>query len=93
MIELAEKGYKTKRRVLKNRSVQGDRWIDKSSLYKIFNNCTYVGEVEHKGVIYPGAHEAIISSKLWDQVHRILKDNSRYRADQGRSLNVSDILL
>ena len=67
---------------LRTPNVQGDRRIDKSALYKLFNICTYVVEIEYKGVIYPGAHSPIIDRKLWDQVHGILKDNCRYRADQ-----------
>ena len=34
--------------------------FDKGVVYKLLNNRTYVGEVEHKGVAYPGEHEAIV---------------------------------
>jgi hypothetical protein len=40
--------------------------IDKGDVYKLLNNRTYVGEVAHKGQVYPGEHQAIISRELWD---------------------------
>jgi site-specific DNA recombinase len=39
----------------------------------------------HKGVAYPGEHEAIIERKLWDQVHAILKESPRNRAAISRA--------
>ncbi len=33
---------------------QARRTIDKSDIYKMLNNRTYVGEVTHKGNVYPG---------------------------------------
>jgi hypothetical protein len=68
--ELNAAGHSTKR---------GKRF-DKGTLYKLLNNRTYVGEVEHKGAAYPGEHEAIISRDTWDRVHAILAENARRRA-------------
>jgi site-specific DNA recombinase len=39
----------------------------------------------HKGVSYPGEHQAIIERKLWDQVHAILKQGPRRRAASARA--------
>src|SRR5262249_47406963 len=39
----------------------------------------------HKGNIYPGEHQAIISRDLWDQAHAIFADSPRKRAMQSRS--------
>ena len=47
--------------------------INKADIYKLLNNRTYVGEAVHKGNVYPGEHQAIISRELWDRVHRILR--------------------
>jgi hypothetical protein len=58
--------------------------IDKGCLYKLLNNRTYVGEASHKGQVYPGEHKAIISRELWDQVHAILKESPRARANKHR---------
>ena len=48
--ELNAAGHRTKR----------GKPFDKGIVYKLLNNRTYVGEVEHKGAAYPGEHEAII---------------------------------
>jgi site-specific DNA recombinase len=59
--------------------------IDKGALYKLLNNRTYVGDAVHKGVAYPGEHDAIIDRTLWDQVHAILKESPRKRAARSRA--------
>ena len=59
--------------------------LDKGVLYRILNNRVYIGEAVHKGVSYPGEHQAIIDRKLWDQAHAILKENPRRRAASARA--------
>ena len=54
--------------------------VDEGCLYKLLNNRTYIGKAVHKGTVYPGEHEAIISQALWDKVHSILADSPRLRA-------------
>jgi len=46
--------------------------IDKGALYKILNNPLYVGDIRHKGVCYPGEHEAIITRGQWEVVQAAL---------------------
>ncbi|AWL98042.2 recombinase family protein [Bradyrhizobium ottawaense] len=59
--------------------------LDKGVLYKILHNRVYLGEAVHKGTSYPGEHEAIIDQKLWDQVHAILQESPRKRANNSRA--------
>jgi DNA invertase Pin-like site-specific DNA recombinase len=59
--------------------------LDKGVLYKMLNNRVYIGEAVHKGTSYPGEHEPIIDRKLWDQVHAILKESPRKRANNTRA--------
>ena len=59
--------------------------IDKSLLYKLLNNPVYLGEIRHKDKTYPGAHEAVIDRKTWDDVQAILATNHRTRANQTRA--------
>ena len=59
--------------------------IDKGYLYKLLNNRVYAGEAVHKGVAYPGEHEAIIDRVLWDRVHAILRESPRKRAANTRA--------
>ena len=46
--------------------------VDKGYIYKLLNNRTYIGKAVHKGTVYSGEHEAIISQALWDKVRSIL---------------------
>jgi site-specific DNA recombinase len=59
--------------------------LDKGVLYRLLNNRVYIGDAVHKGIAYPGEHEAIIDRKLWDQAHAILKQGPRKRAASTRA--------
>lgn len=59
--------------------------VDKSFLYRLLNNRTYLGEAVHKGKAYPGEHKAIISRDLWDKAHSILAESPRVRAGRARA--------
>lgn len=66
------------------RSKRG-RPIDKGFLYKLLRNRVYIGEAVHKGISYPGEHQAIITPELWDAVHAILQESPRQRAANTRT--------
>jgi site-specific DNA recombinase len=59
--------------------------LDKGVLYRLLNNRVYLGEAVHKGASYPGEHKGIIDRQLWDQVHAILKESPRKRANLARA--------
>ena len=59
--------------------------INKGDIYKLLNNCTYVGEASHKGNVFKGEHTAIISRELWDAVHANLSESARARANKNRA--------
>ncbi len=59
--------------------------IDKGDVYKLLNNRTYVGEAAHKGQVYPGEHKAIVARELWDEVHGVLRESPRARANKNRN--------
>jgi DNA invertase Pin-like site-specific DNA recombinase len=61
------------------------RVIDKGSLYRILRNQVYIGLAVHKGVAYPGEHEAIIGQSLWDRTQSILRESPRVRACRSRA--------
>src|SRR5690242_14973708 len=66
-------------------TTRSGRPINKGDIYKLLNNRTYVGEVEHKGQIYPGEHQAIVPRDLWDRVHELLQESPRARANKNRT--------
>jgi hypothetical protein len=39
----------------------------------------------HKGTAYPGEHNAIIDTRLWEQVHDIMGESPRKRANNSRT--------
>ena len=83
--ELNAAGYRTKvwtTRQGKRRP--GRRW-DKGHLYRLLNNRKVIGEVTHRGEVYPGEHDAIVSRALWDKVHAILAKSHRARAGKTRA--------
>ena len=61
------------------------RPFDKGSIYKLLNNRTFLGQVVHKGNVYPGEHQAIVPQDLRDSVHAVLQESPRVRANQNRS--------
>ena len=73
--ELRSRGFRSKQGTL----------IDKGYVYRLLNNRVYRGEAVHKGKAYPGEHEAIIDARLWDQVHAILSESPRKRANNTRT--------
>ena len=60
------------------------RALDKGDVYKLLNLRTYIGEVTHKGSVYPGEHAGIVARDLWDRAHAILQVSPRTRAAQNR---------
>src|SRR4051812_37007198 len=63
-------------------TTKGGKPIDKGDIYKLLNNRTYVGEAAHKGNVYAGEHKGIIPRELWDQVHALLTESPRVRANR-----------
>jgi DNA invertase Pin-like site-specific DNA recombinase len=59
--------------------------IDKGYLYRLLSNRVYRGEAVHKGKVYPGEHEAIVSDVLWGRVHSILGESPRKRGNNSRT--------
>ena len=56
---------------------RGGGTIDKSILWRILTNVTYIGKVAYAGQVYEGEHDAIISPELWQAVQAILTRNGR----------------
>ena len=65
-------------------AAKSGRPLNKGDVYKLLHNRTYVGEVAHKGKVYPGEHEAIVPRELWDRAHAVLRESPRARANRNR---------
>jgi site-specific DNA recombinase len=60
--------------------------VDKSLLYKMLANRTYLGELRHHDQWFPGAHPAVVTGELWDRVQARLATppTLRERVDAGK---------
>ncbi|HZT32815.1 MAG TPA: recombinase family protein [Bryobacteraceae bacterium] len=75
--DLESRGWRTKRWTTGSGQFRGGKPFTKSLLYGILTNAIYTGRVNHKGVLYPGEHEAIIERTTWERVQDILDRNGR----------------
>ena len=83
--ELKLEGVTSKAWTTQDGRVREGKPIDKSIIYKILNNRTYLGELRHKDKWYQAEHPPIIDRQMWDDVHAILSVNTRTRANNTRS--------
>lgn len=75
MKELRLDGVTSKAWTTQEGRVREGKRIDKSLIYKLLGNRTYLGELRHREQWYPGEHEPVIDKKLWDDVQAILTTN------------------
>ncbi|MBF0562264.1 MAG: recombinase family protein [Alphaproteobacteria bacterium] len=85
MRELAAAGHRAKSWTTQDGKERKGGPIDRQALYGYFANRVYLGEAVHKGVAYPGEHEAIIDRDTWGRVHTIISDNTRARGPKPRT--------
>ncbi len=69
--ELAEKGYTTKSWVSRSGKHHKGNPINKSTIYKILCNQVYIGKILHKGTVYEGEHDGIISKETFEKARSI----------------------
>ena len=48
----------------------GAKWIQ-ASVRNVLENPIYAGNIRHKGAVYAGAHEGIVSDETWDAARRV----------------------
>ncbi|MDO9053382.1 MAG: recombinase family protein [Gallionella sp.] len=90
--ELKLDGATSKAWVTQDGKVRTGKPIDKSLLYKLLNNRTYLGELRHKEQWYHAEHPPIIDKSLWDDVQAIMATNGRIRAKTTRVTKVPFLL-
>lgn len=83
--EMRLDGATSKAWVTQDGKVREGKPIDKSLIYKLLNNRTYLGELRHKEQWYPAEHIAIINAKLWGDAQAILASNGRVRGNATRA--------
>jgi len=77
--DLDQKGVRSKQRILTSGRALGGCSFGRGALYHLLRNRIYRGEVEHKGIAYPGEHEGIVDEELWNAVQAKLSGSVRQR--------------
>src|SRR6202171_5338313 len=81
--ELERAGIVSKRREGAGGELSGGKRFSRGALYLMLQNWLYRGNVAHKEKIFPGQHQAIIESELWQAVQDRLAGGPRERAVAG----------
>lgn len=84
--ELGRDGFVTKARITKKQSQTGGKPFSRGHLYTLLSNPVYIGKTKHKGEVYDGRHDPIVTLELWDTVQAGLKGNAPKRR---RSINIA----
>jgi site-specific DNA recombinase len=53
----------------------GGKPFNKSSLFNLLTNPTYIGKIRHHTAIYDGVHEGIVAPEKFEKVQKLLKRN------------------
>jgi site-specific DNA recombinase len=81
---LEERGLSNKSWTTKNGVARGGNRFEKSTMFKLLTNVTYLGKVRYKTDVYDGLHEAIVDEDLFRRVGDMLREN-RTHAGKGYS--------
>lgn len=73
--ELEAQGIRSKSRMSRNGRAYGNTPFSRGALYLMLKNRIYLGKTVHKGKVYPGEHDAIVSRCLFDEVAALLGHN------------------
>lgn len=77
--ELQATDARTKVRMSRAGAAYGGALFTRGGLFHLLSNCIYVGDIGHKGELFPGAHDAIVDRDLWNQVQESLADKAPAR--------------
>src|SRR5436190_762645 len=70
-------GLSTKRSTMAGGIERGGKPFSRGHLYTLLSNPIYIGEIAHKGQLYPGQHPALINADTWAAVRDQLAANAR----------------
>jgi site-specific DNA recombinase len=83
--ELDRRGWCNKIWMTRDGRRRGGLPFDKCRVHKLLTNALYAGKVTHKGQVYTGEHEAIVSQEVFDRVQQQLMRNSRSGVAEARN--------
>ena len=65
--ELATRGL-----VSRTTRVHAGKPLSRSQVHRMLSNPYYIGKIVHKGVVFDGAHEPLVSEEIWHTVQDVL---------------------
>lgn len=83
--ELRLDGVTSKAWTTQDGNVRAGKLIDKSLIYKLLGNRTYLGELRHKDEWFKGEHQPLIEPSTWLAVQSVLKISPRMRGNYTRA--------
>ncbi len=89
-------GLRTKRSTTASGAERGGRSFSRGHIYKLLSNPIYIGEIAHKGQLYPGQHAALIDTETWTAVRDRLAANAsdhRRKADAAEPSLLAGVLV
>jgi site-specific DNA recombinase len=70
--ELDQRGWRNKRWRTRKGQERGGRRFTNTSLHLLLTSVVYIGQIKHKGQVYPGEHQGIVAEDVWQQVQDLL---------------------
>src|SRR6202048_2397846 len=70
-------GISTKCRTTAGGTERGGKPFSRGHIYRLLSNPIYIGEIAHKGQLYPGQHPALIDAYTWAAARDQLAANAR----------------
>lgn len=75
--ELARDGYSTEVKTSATGNTSGGAKYSRGMLYRILTNPVYRGMISHKGQLYAGEHQPIITEYLWSKVQATMAERTQ----------------
>ncbi len=76
---LNDQGHRQKAYVSRRKGKTGGKKFVAATVRRILTSRIYLGEIEHKGAVYDGQHDAIVDRELFDRVASAIADNTKRR--------------
>src|SRR5262249_54273604 len=70
-------GLRTRRRRVSDGAERGGAPFSRGHIYRLLSNPIYVGQIAHKGQLYPGQHQPLIDDEMWTAVQTQLATSAR----------------
>src|SRR6266478_342904 len=89
-------GLSTKRSATANGTEHGGKSFSRGHLYNLLSNPIYIGEIAHKGQLYPGQHPVLIDTETWTAVRdqlAIKAANHRRKPDAAEPSLLAGVLV